>query len=247
MTSDVPLPREGDRRITPADLHHLVLPRGTMMHPGYAEPDVERLLARVAQEIARLTAEKAELRDQVHALQDQMAGIRYPEPPSDQAVRILATAQQTADDYVAEAEEFSRQLSRDARTQYEEQLREARESAGAIIQAAHEAAGRLGGSGAALGTGPSTEELEEQVAYLRAFGQATRTQLRAYLEALLRDVESEWGRAHPNGVPDAPLRTPSQRGGADAPAAAFHGNTAGHAGEGAGDDQQAVLASEQRG
>ena len=51
---------------------------------------------------------------------------------------------------------------------------------------------------------PSTEELEEQVAYLRAFGQACRTQLRAYLEALLADVEAEWGRADPGALPVRP-------------------------------------------
>jgi hypothetical protein len=48
---------------------------------------------------------------------------------------------------------------------------------------------------------PTTAELEEQVAYLRAFGQACRTQLRAYLEALLADVEAEWGRADPGSLP----------------------------------------------
>src|SRR3712207_930399 len=58
------------------------------------------------------------------------------------------------------------------------------------------------------GSEPSTEELEEQVAYLRAFGQACRTQLRAYLEALLADVEAEWGRADPGALPVRPPRTP---------------------------------------
>ena len=65
-------------------------------------------LSRVAEEIARLDAEKAELRDQVHALPRRCSRRRRQEPPSDQAVRILAIAQQTADNYVAEAEDFSR-------------------------------------------------------------------------------------------------------------------------------------------
>ena len=62
-------------------------------------------------------------------------------------------------------------------------------------------------------------------AYLRAFGQATRTQLRAYLEALLADVEREWGSADPAGVPQEPYRTPAQR--SDSVPATFVGNTAG--------------------
>jgi hypothetical protein len=36
-------------------------------------------------------------------------------------------------------------------------------------------------------------------------------QLRAYLEALLTDVESEWGKADPSSLPQPPLRAPAQR------------------------------------
>ncbi|TFV64579.1 cell division protein DivIVA [Geodermatophilus sp. DF01-2] len=187
-----------------------------MLRPGYSDVEADRFLDRLADELARLHAEKAELRDEVRALQEQVAGAAAaPEPPSDQAVRILATAQQTADSYVAEAEDFSRQMTADARAQYEEQLRQARENAGAIISAAQEAAARLTSGGRppaadASGAGERTaEELEEQVAYLRAFGQACRTQLRAYLEALLADVEAEWGRADPGALPTAPPRTPA--------------------------------------
>ena len=117
---------------------------------------------------------------------------------------ILATAQKTADAYVSEAEEFSRQLTSDARAQYHEQLREAREKAGAIIQAAQETAARIAADGGGGAAGPGTQELEEQVAYLTAFGRACRTQLRAYLEALLADVETEWGKAHPQALPAPP-------------------------------------------
>jgi cell division septum initiation protein DivIVA len=118
-----------------------------MLHPGYNEVEVDRFLNRVAEELARLHAEKAELRDQVHALQAQVDGAAIPEAPSDQAVRLLATAQQTADNYVAEAEDFSRQMTADARAQYEEQMRLARETAGAIIQAAQEAGRHMTGGG----------------------------------------------------------------------------------------------------
>src|SRR3954454_25384541 len=114
-----------------------------MLRPGYSDEEVDRFLNRVAQEMARLHAEKAELRDQVRLLQEQVQGVLHQEAPSDQAVRILASAQQTADAYVAEAEDFSRQMTADARVQYEERLREARENAGAIIQAAQEAAAKM--------------------------------------------------------------------------------------------------------
>ena len=52
--------------------------------------------------------------------------------------------------------------------------------------------------------GPTKEELDQQVAYLKTFGQVVRVQLRAYLEALLRDVEEEWGKADPAVVLSPP-------------------------------------------
>jgi DivIVA domain-containing protein len=210
VTVDQPGRGRAERRLSPADVREARLPRGTILRPGYSDVEVDRFLDRVADELARLHADKAELRDQVRALQEQVAGAAVQEAPSDQAVRILAVAQQTADSYVAEAEDFSRQMTADARAQYEEQVRQARENAGAIIAAAQEAAARMtaGSPVPAAGTPErSTQELEEQAAYLRAFGQACRTQLRAYLEALLADVEAEWGRADPGVLPVRPQPT----------------------------------------
>ena len=210
------------RGLTPADLHGVRFTRASMLHPGYVEAEVDRVMHRVAEELARNLAEKAELRDQVRALQAQLQGATAHEPPSEQAVRILASAQQTADNYVAEAEKFSRQVTGEARAEYEEAVRLARENAGAIIQAAQEAAARLTGpapDGPDQGGGRSVAELEEQVAYLKAFGQACRVQLRSYLEALLSDVENEWGRADPVALPvppRAPARRSSGSGDADA-------------------------------
>jgi DivIVA domain-containing protein len=217
-------PPQPERRLSAADLHHVRFTKATMMKPGYVDAEVDRVMARVAEEIGRLIAEKSELRDQVLALQAQVEGHQAIVPPSEQAVRILSSAQLTADNYVAEAEEFSRQVTAEARAQYEEVTREARETAGAIIQAAHDAASKMG-PGAVRppveGSDRSLEEMQEQVAYLKAFGQACRVQLRAYLEALLADVENEWGRADPAALPAAPSRPPAQRSGQ----ASFVGNT----------------------
>src|SRR4051794_36273321 len=167
-----------ERGLTPADLHNVRFTRASMMRPGYVDSEVDRVLARVAEELGRLYAEKAALRDQVRSLQAQIDGVVIPEAPSEQAVRILSSAQQTADNYVAEAEEFSRQVTHDARVEYEEMTREARETAGAILQAAQEAAAKIGPTTAGPEGGErNLAELEEQVAYLKAFGQACRTQL----------------------------------------------------------------------
>src|SRR5687767_13699508 len=219
MTTDQAM-SASDRGLTPADLNNVRFTRASMLHPGYVENEVDRVLARVAEELGRLYSEKAALRDQVRSLQAQVDGVVVPEAPSEQAVRILSSAQQTADNYVAEAEEFSRQVTSEARAEYEEQIRRARENAGAILQAAQEAATKISGeipmAGADVPT-RSVAELEEQVAYLKAFGQAVRVQLRSYLEALLGDVETEWGRADPaalpQSVPQATPRPPAQRSG----------------------------------
>jgi DivIVA domain-containing protein len=241
MSTDPGDQRESGRRLTPADLHNVRFPRATMMRPGYNDTQVDALLGRVAEEMSRLIEEKAALRDQVRGLQEQAGGVVPPEPPSEQALRILSTAQQTADNYVAEAEEFSRQVTSEARSLYEEQVRLARENAGAILQAAQEAAAKItdGGGvrnggvrsgGVRVGSGErSVEELQEQVAYLKAFGQACRVQLRSYLEALLSDIESEWGRADPALLAGPPLLTSAQRSDREDPAAAsttFVSNTA---------------------
>jgi DivIVA domain-containing protein len=224
MTSAQNRPATAERRLTPADLQNLRFSRASMLRPGYVDSEVDRVLSRVAEELGRLIAEKAQLRDEVHVLRSQVEAVEgaAKQPPSEQAVRILATAQQTADNYVAEAEEFSRQVTSEARTEYEQLIRQARENAGAIIQAAQEAASKLErrgtGAGVVAGEDRSVEELQEQVTYLKAFGQAVRVQLRSYLEALLTDVETEWARAEPAVV--------GPHTGDEGSATTFVGNTA---------------------
>jgi DivIVA domain-containing protein len=229
MTTEQSASAHGDRGFTPADLQQVRFTRASMLRPGYVDTEVDRVLSRVGEELGRLYAEKAALRDQVRSLQAQVDGVEVPDAPSDQAVRILSSAQLTADNYVAEAEEFSRQVTAEARAQYEELTRQARENAGAIIQAAQEAAGKIGGGAAATGgdTGQrSAEELQEQVAYLKAFGQAVRVQLRSYLEALISDVETEWGRADPALLPQEVGRPPALPAAREPGGATFVGNTA---------------------
>jgi DivIVA domain-containing protein len=237
-----------ERGFTPFDLQNLRFSRAPMLHPGYVDTEVDRVMSRVAEEFGRLYAEKAALRDQVRALQAQVDGVVVPEPPSEQAVRILSVAQQTADNYVAEAEEFSRQVTGEARSEYEEMVRRARENAGAILQAAQEAAASLTGPApaAADGSERSVAELEEQAAYLRAFGQACRVQLRSYLEALLSDVENEWGRADPAAVPPGVAGPPAPRSAHTLPATAFEANIAADPSEGTADEVVSASARGER-
>jgi cell division septum initiation protein DivIVA len=132
-------------------------------------------------------------------------------------VRLLAAAQQTADTYVADAEKYSQRLTLDAREHSEQMVAEAREAARRMVgeaeRLAGETAARTIDGEVVSSAGPTKEELDQQVAYLKTFGQVVRVQLRAYLEALLRDVEEEWGRADPGVLRAAPDALPT---GADA-------------------------------
>src|SRR4029453_17246818 len=143
MTSAPNGPGNDDRGLNPADLHNVRFTRASMLRPGYVDAEVDRAMSRVAEELARHIAEKAERRDEVRALRAHVEGTPVHEAPSDQAVRILSSAQQTADAYVAEAEGVSRQMTSEARPVDGEEVRAARENAGAIIQAAQEAAARI--------------------------------------------------------------------------------------------------------
>jgi DivIVA domain-containing protein len=201
-------------RLTPADVHGVLFSRARLGRRGYDEIEVDEFLDRVQFELSQLIAEKGELRDEVTRLQNgagstkagSHSGPIMRDEASLQAVRILSAAQQTADQYVSEAEHYSRRMSVDARQQYEDVVAEAKKRAEQLLADAHRAAQEAVRESRSNGGGPSgtaelsREELEDQVAYLRTFGQVCRVQLRSYLEALLRDVEEEWGRAHPGAV-----------------------------------------------
>ena len=79
---------EVERRLTPADVRNVRFTPGTRRNPGFDEAEVSRVLNRLAEELGRLIAEKAQLRDQVNALREQLSDIKTPEPPSEQAVRV---------------------------------------------------------------------------------------------------------------------------------------------------------------
>src|SRR5215212_10484782 len=127
---------------TADDLRAVHFTPASMLRPCYTDREVDAFVSRAADELARLADENAQLRDQLRRLEEQVEQASARPSPSDQAVGILATAQLTADQYVAEAEDFSRQMTSEARAQYEEQLSQAREKAGAIIQVARRRAPR---------------------------------------------------------------------------------------------------------
>ena len=208
-TADGYTPQDWTGRLSPSDVHHVLFARARLGRRGYDEVEVDGFLERVQQELTRLISEKADLRDEVARLKSQLAQAGGPandgalshEEANLQAVRLLAAAQQTADVYVADAEKYSQRLTVDAREHSEQMLEEARRAARTMLaeaeRVAHDAASKTIEGEVVRSSAVSKEELDQQVAYLQTFGQVVRVQLRAYLEALLRDVEDEWGRADP--------------------------------------------------
>ncbi|WP_432501513.1 DivIVA domain-containing protein [Kineococcus arenarius] len=225
---------EGTPRSTPEDVADDVA-RGVdfglapLLQRGYDRGEVDAFLARVRSEVGRLAAERAALREEVQSLRRSVPAAgeaAAPVDPTDQAVGILAAAQQTADQYVADAESFSRMLATQAREQYENLLQQARDEADGIVRRAAGSTGADAGAPAGAGDevppggttdpadGLTPEQVQEQVVYLQAFGRACRAQLRAYLEGLLEDVEAQWGRADPAALPEGVL-TPRNGSGPD--------------------------------
>lgn len=192
-----------DERLTPDRVQSVSFPQARLGRRGLDEDHVRAFCAHVERELVTLLNEKAALWEEVGRLRRRVAGNHADAPgyrPEDahvQAVRILANAQQTADRYVADAQQYSRQLAEDARRRRDEVLAEAKAHAERLLEDAHlqaSQAAALAISGGDAQADPGRSDLQAELAYLRTFSDVYRNHLRAYLEALLRNVE-EWERA----------------------------------------------------
>jgi DivIVA domain-containing protein len=205
----MPVTSRTDNRLTPDAVQSVTFPSARLGRRGLDEEHVWAFCGQVERELVRLFNERTTLTDEVQRLRRRLLGLTGDEAgsgyrPDDahvQAVRILSKAQQTADHYVADAQEYSRQLTQDARRRRDEILSEAKSHAAAMLDEAHSEASRAAEAAleAPLAAGPAQpgderSDLEAELVYLRTFSDVYRTHLHAYLDALLRNVE-EWERA----------------------------------------------------
>ena len=210
MTTDQTAAAPGDRGLTPADLQNVRFTRASMLRPGYVDTEVDRVLSRVAEELGRLYAEKAALRDQVRSLQAQVE--RHRDPGGAQRPGGAHPVQRAADG--GQLRRRGRGVQPPGHPRRPRGVRgddaEARETAGAIIQAAQEAAAKIGPRlrRPRRRRRPDRRGTAGADHLPRTFGQSVRVQLRSYLEALLTDVEAEWGRADPSALPAEVVRPP---------------------------------------
>lgn len=221
MTSiDRDSPRRRASRLTPETVRRWQFTRTPLGRRGYLEADVDRFRLLVTEEIARADAEKAELRAELDRLRNYFRDHRIdpsaraangssgtsPEPAVNvQAVNVMSMAQQAADQHIAQAEHYARELVGDARRQYEQIVVTAHQQA---QEAAREAARAAEASAAA---GPLDAELQARITYLRTFADVTQVQVASILQALGRELDrlTVPGRLDPAERVSPPLPEPA--------------------------------------
>jgi DivIVA domain-containing protein len=194
--------------MTPENVRSATFSSARFGRRGLDEADVRAFCDQVADGVGRLLNDNGMLQAEIIRLRERLlegkgkSGLQ-PEDGHVQAVYVLSKAQQTADRYVADAQEYSRELAEDARMRGDEILREAKVRASMILEEAHASASRA--AAAARDTPPDPLKVEErqdlqaEIAYLRTFSDVCRTHLRAYMESLTHSLD-EWERAEHNGA-----------------------------------------------
>ncbi len=190
----------GSPQLTPESVRRAGFERSGLGRRGYVEADVDRFLVRVADAIAWSNREKAELRAEIDRLRNYFRehGIDLapsgsvrppggaPDAPSVQAINALSAAQQAADQHIAQAEAYARDLLGTARRQYEAILQEAHDQAQAAAIAAADA---YVAADRAHEQVSQQADIEAKVAYLRTFADVTQVQMRSILEALRSELD----------------------------------------------------------
>jgi DivIVA domain-containing protein len=130
-----------DEPLTPELVRSVTFTPARLGRRGLDEAQVRAFRDWVSAGIGRLLSDNSALQAEVTRLRgrllDGRAGLDVqPQDVHVQAVHALTKAQQTADRYVADAQEFSRELAAEGRLRRDEILREARVRASVILQEA---------------------------------------------------------------------------------------------------------------
>jgi len=201
-------------RLTPEELKTVTFPLSRLGRRGFEEEAVREFMNVVHDEFVRLMNERASLWQEVQRLRRRIIAGKVEGEPSGNgssngqsvlfgesdahvhAVRILSTAQITADRYVADAQAYSSRVTKEATLRRDEIMREAQQYSDMILEEAHARASEAAVSAlnnAPAGPASSQERAAAQaeLAYLRTYSEVYRAHLRAYTEGVLRGIE-EW-------------------------------------------------------
>lgn len=128
------------------------------------------------------------------------------------AVELLAKAQRAADEAVAEAQSYARDLEKSAREQYKQILQRAQSAAQQVATAEGARGDQASGGG-----GSSVDA--QQLAYVRTYARVAHTQLKSVLAALNEELdqlaamaEGSGGGASLPGLPQASQEGPGSYG-----------------------------------
>ncbi|HEY1180499.1 MAG TPA: DivIVA domain-containing protein [Phytomonospora sp.] len=194
MTGDDARTPQG-HNLSPDRVRHTEFSRTTIGRRGYHTEEVDRFLTRLAEELAARDAREARLRVEAEkvkgALKDwQSANARGHVPtvapirPTAEAVNLLSQAQQQADSYIAQAQDYCRQLIYQARGQADSVLKTAQSHAEAAAAQAAQAFDQA--------SPEELEEIEARLSRTRAFLDAIGTvesQLKTARETLAVEVD----------------------------------------------------------
>jgi DivIVA domain-containing protein len=198
---------DDDSRLTPDELQTVTFPMSRLGRRGYEEEPVRGFLGMVHAELVRLVNERASLWQDVQRLRrrilageaggDQHAVLFGEADAHVHAVRILSTAQVTADRYVADAQAYSSRVTEEARLRRDDIMREARQHSDMILEDAHARARDAAVTALNVTAPPQTDRerraAQAELAYLRTYSDVYRAHLRAYTEGVLHSIE-DWER-----------------------------------------------------
>jgi len=203
-------------RLTPEDLQTATFPLTRLGRRGYEEEPVRGFLRMVHAEFVRLVNERTSLWQEVQQLRRRvLAGDTDGDPQAVlfgqadahiHAVRILSTAQATADRYVADAQAYSSRVTEEARLRRDHIMQDAQQHSDMLLEDAHARAREAAVSELNLPVSPQTDREQQaaraELAYLRTYSDVYRAHLRAYTEGVLRSIE-EWERKEAASVKEA--------------------------------------------
>jgi DivIVA domain-containing protein len=175
-------------RLTISDLQRVHFEETKGFGRGYDETEVDAFVSRCASEMQRLADRIKELEAQARRTP---AAALTNEEVVQESVRILTSAQQTADATVRNAEDYSARVMSEAQAMYED----ARRKSSTMLEDAHRSA-----SQAVTEATEQHDEIERQTLYLRALRDSTQVQVQTFLAGLLDHVTNEYGRALPAAV-----------------------------------------------
>jgi len=222
MTSDAWYDEQD--RLSPDQLQTATFPLTRWGRHGYEEEPVRAFLAEVHAEMVRLINERASLWQEVQRLRRRILGTSNgndgvlfgKEDAHIHAVRILSSAQRTADRYVADAQAYSGRLTEEARVRRDDIMSQAQQHADMLLEEARTRA--RAAAVAAMdhdGLPPQTDQerraIHAELAYLRTFSEVYRQHLKIYTEDVLRTIE-DWASKERAVSPDASLGGPSRHG-----------------------------------